>query len=318
MSDLLLMRHGKSDWSLPVDDFDRPLTDRGKHDAQRVGAWLRASKLLPERVLTSPAVRARATAEKCVKAAGLTVEIIEAEPRLYEAGSQDIRKLLTEQITRPGRLLVVGHNPGLDLLLDDLVPGPLPLTPSGKLMTTASLAHLQIDRPGLRASLLRLLRPDDLPTRFTYQGPDGPALRDRPDYYYQQSAVIPVRLKQGEIEVLMIAKSGKRKWSLPKGIIEPGLSPWDSAAREALEEAGATGTPLPTDLGTFEIAKWGGTCQVAVYVMPVDTLLPDTEWESQKRVRRWFPLQEAVRRCRYPALAAIIGQLEQGWPREAT
>ncbi|HBJ28222.1 histidine phosphatase family protein, partial [Cobetia sp.] len=69
--ELLLMRHGKSDWSVAADDFHRPLKERGKRGAQRMGAWLAQEALVPDAILSSPALRARATAEKCVKSMGL-------------------------------------------------------------------------------------------------------------------------------------------------------------------------------------------------------------------------------------------------------
>ncbi len=310
MTEILLLRHGKSDWNQPVDDIDRPLTERGKHDAQRMGAWLGSNDLLPARVVSSPARRALETAEKCVKAAGLTAAMVQVDARLYEASHQVLHQVLDEQTGQADRILLVGHNPGLDMLLEDLIEGPLPRTVNGKLMTTASLAQLRLIDADSQASLLRLVRPGDVPLRYAYQGTFGPAFRDRPDYYYRQSAVIPVRQRDGKIEVLMIAKTGGKKWSLPKGIVEPGMSPADSAAKEALEEAGVLGTPRPDVVGNFELAKWGGTCLVEVFAMPVDSLLPAGHWESHKRVRRWFPLAEAVEKCRYPALAVIIGRLE--------
>ena len=62
--ELLILRHGKSDWEAGTDDFHRPLKDRGKRGAQRVGVWLLQQGLLPDHVVSSPAERAIVTAEK--------------------------------------------------------------------------------------------------------------------------------------------------------------------------------------------------------------------------------------------------------------
>lgn len=65
--ELLLLRHGKSDWDTDTDDFNRPLKDRGKRGAQRVGVWLLRQGLLPDLVIASPAERALVTAENAAR-----------------------------------------------------------------------------------------------------------------------------------------------------------------------------------------------------------------------------------------------------------
>jgi len=67
---LLLLRHGKSDWSTNDDDMYRPIKDRGKRGAQRIGVWLAQKNLIPDKVISSPAERTRVTAQKTLKAAG--------------------------------------------------------------------------------------------------------------------------------------------------------------------------------------------------------------------------------------------------------
>ena len=58
--ELLLFRHGKSDWSTGVDDYHRPLKDRGKRGAQRIGVWLAQQKMIPDLIVTSPPYAANA------------------------------------------------------------------------------------------------------------------------------------------------------------------------------------------------------------------------------------------------------------------
>ena len=81
--ELLLLRHGKSDWDTDTDDFNRPLKDRGKRGAQRIGVWLLKHKLIPDLVIASPAERALITAEKCCKAMGIPASNIEQDKRIY-------------------------------------------------------------------------------------------------------------------------------------------------------------------------------------------------------------------------------------------
>lgn len=314
MTELMLLRHGKSDWAKGLPDFDRPLSDRGKRDAQRVGNYLRVHSLLPDRVISSPACRARETAEKCVKAAGMTAAIIEYDDRIYEASAETLSSVTEELRDTAGRILLVGHNPGFDELAIALFGDDLERTDSGKLMTTASLLRLDLggNREGITGRFIALLRPGDLPRKFLFRSPAGDEFRDRPQYYYSQSAVIPYRESAQGIEILMIAKRGSknaRKWSVPKGIVEPGMSPPASAAKEAMEEGGVSGEVARAMLGAFSIEKWGSVCEVSVFPMRVTDVADPARWESAKRQRRWFDLASAAAVARYPALGELIGQL---------
>lgn len=142
--ELLLLRHGKSGWREPVADYDRPLKKRGRQGAKRMGAWLEQQGLVPDYVLSSPAERALATAERCVRVLGRKGSWVHTDKRLYLA---DARTLLTALQGIPGeyrRVLLVGHNPGLEDLVRQLATQP-PATPDdGKLIPTATLAHFCI------------------------------------------------------------------------------------------------------------------------------------------------------------------------------
>ena len=131
-----------------------------------------------------------------------------------------------------------------------------------------------------------------------------------PDYFYKQSAVVPVRENDGELEILLITSRKRKRWVIPKGVKEPEMSGPDSAAKEALEEAGIEGTVNPGTLGTYKYDKWGGTCTVDVYLMEVTTV--HDEWEEQFRDREWVDVGTAVERLREPALKKIIKNLGKG------
>ncbi|MBF0340828.1 MAG: NUDIX hydrolase [Magnetococcales bacterium] len=130
-----------------------------------------------------------------------------------------------------------------------------------------------------------------------------------PEFYYKQSAVIPVRGLGAGLQVLMITSRTSRRWVIPKGIVEPDLDPAASAAKEALEEAGIEGRVWPEPLGVFEYAKWGGTCVVDVFVMRVDNVLD--RWLESYRERAWLSLEEATQRIQEDQLREILARVPE-------
>ncbi|GAB4259756.1 MAG: hypothetical protein Kow0065_09830 [Methylomicrobium sp.] len=138
---LLLLRHGKSDWSVAVDDFDRPLKKRGKKAATRIGKWLRAQSLTPDSIVSSPAVRAKSTAEKVADQLDIDRSAIRFDERLYQADLNTMRTVLSSCCSGASVVLIVGHNPDLETLLNFLVDG-IETPEDGKLLATATLAVL--------------------------------------------------------------------------------------------------------------------------------------------------------------------------------
>jgi len=117
MKTLLLLRHAKSSWKDDgLTDHDRPLNERGKRDAPRVGQLLAELGLQPGVVLSSTAVRARKTAKSVVKNSGLDVAI-ELLPELYLADPTTYLEIVHRQPDAIDCLLIVGHNPGIAELL---------------------------------------------------------------------------------------------------------------------------------------------------------------------------------------------------------
>lgn len=164
MNELLVMRHAKSDWTLGTSDFERPLNRRGERAADRVAEWLLDEQLCPDRILSSPAARARATAMAVAHACGTPAPAIEFDPDLYLAPAFTWMQKLTGRTE--DRLLICGHNPGLDDLVERLASAPVEFAESGKLMTTAAVAHFRLDSwqdlDVGTADLVRLVRPADL------------------------------------------------------------------------------------------------------------------------------------------------------------
>lgn len=165
--ELLLLRHAKSDWSVDMDDFSRPLNKRGRRAAKRVGRWLHEQHLIPDTILSSPATRALTTAQRVCRQLDIDESAIVCDSRIYQA---DVLTLLAVLKSRhqDQRVLLVGHNPGLEDLLLKLTSHSVPLSANGKYLPTAALAQLTFKGAWTElsegaATLVTLIRPDSLP-----------------------------------------------------------------------------------------------------------------------------------------------------------
>lgn len=108
-----------------------------------------------------------------------------------------------------------------------------------------------------------------------------------------QACAVPYRVVHGQIEVCVVTSMKKRRWTFPKGIIEPDETPGQAALKEAWEEAGIRGVISGPTLGSYERTKWGEPVLVACYLMHVEREF--RIWpESGLRERQWVPLEEAV------------------------
>ena len=138
-------------------------------------------------------------------------------------------------------------------------------------------------------------------------------MSSKPGWFYNQSGVVPVL--NGRIVLVTARKS--RRWIIPKGIVEKGMSPYDSAAKEAFEEAGVVGSVRKKELGRYTYPKWGGTCTVRVYPFYVDKLLGSWE-EMHIRRRKVVSVKEALEMLDHNELAEIIraflGRLKEEKP----
>lgn len=305
--ELLILRHGKADSPEGVTDIQRPLNDYGKRSAQRVGTWLQQQGKEPDLVLSSSAERALVTAEKTCKAMGLGSAGIKALADIYHADLHGLLKVLRESPAATRRILLVGHNPSLETLLAHLAG-------TSAHLSAASLACLAVSTEWADlnqgcAVLEQLVVAEDLPEKFPFATEDGIEMRDRPAYYYTQSAVIPYRWTESGLQVLMVASSKVKHWVVPKGIHEPGLSPQESAAKEAYEEAGVSGEIAAEPLGSYKVKKWGAKCTVAVYPMKVSSMLTEDEWEESHRGRHWVSPEQAALWLKEKALRKLVKKL---------
>ncbi|OOO03226.1 MAG: 2,3-bisphosphoglycerate-dependent phosphoglycerate mutase [Chromatiales bacterium USCg_Taylor] len=142
---LLVMRHAKSDWySGPGSDFDRPLAKRGERDAPRMGRWLREQGLIPDRVVSSPAVRARQTCCLVCESLAIKKGQIHWEPEIYAAEVTALLNVLARCPEKTQRVLLIGHNPGLEDLVAYLAADTGGLAGRGKLMPTGAVVGIRL------------------------------------------------------------------------------------------------------------------------------------------------------------------------------
>ena len=143
--ELLVLRHGKSDWSADTPgDFERPLATRGRKAVKRMGRWLREQRLLPDHIVSSPAERARQTTLRICKFARISKTLVLWDQQIYEAGVPGLLQVLAQCPQDKKRVMIVGHNPGFEDLVDYLGGDRVELPPGGKLMPTAALARLEM------------------------------------------------------------------------------------------------------------------------------------------------------------------------------
>jgi len=138
MKTLLLLRHAKSSWNDPdLQDFERPLNQRGRKAAPLIGRFMLQEGLVPDLILSSPAERARQTIALIVEAAHLEGEL-RYDERIYEASAESLLEVVSGAEDRFAILLLVGHNPGMEDLL-------LLLSGETVRMPTAALAAITFD-----------------------------------------------------------------------------------------------------------------------------------------------------------------------------
>jgi phosphohistidine phosphatase len=111
---LYLLRHAKSGWDNPsLEDFDRPLSDRGRREAQWLGEFLRTRGISPSRIVCSAAQRTRETLAGVVPSLAREASI-EITRRLYEAPAERLLSVVREQLPTDDIVMLIGHNPGLE------------------------------------------------------------------------------------------------------------------------------------------------------------------------------------------------------------
>lgn len=178
MKTLILLRHAKSGWDDPVSrDFDRPLNPKGQRAAAMMGRYLRSENIEFDSVVASPAVRVKETLDHVGQGYGSDLAP-GWDDRLYLASTASLLDVVHELPAGIDRVLLCGHNPGLEELVLTLVPdrGEGPREDVEVKFPTASLAEMRFDVAAWAdiradsATLIRFVRPRDLDASL---GPDS-------------------------------------------------------------------------------------------------------------------------------------------------
>lgn len=122
MKTLYVVRHAKSSWENPLlDDFSRPLNERGKRDAPRMAKRLKEKRVVLDLILTSPARRTLATAKRMAEVLNFAESKIKTNPDLYHASDSTILEILKTVKDKHDTIMLVGHNPGLTDFVNTLM-----------------------------------------------------------------------------------------------------------------------------------------------------------------------------------------------------
>lgn len=161
MKTLFVLRHAKSSWDDPLlADFERPLNERGLRAAPFMGKYLKKQTLSPSLIISSPATRARQTAE-LVSEAGEFAGDLTFDGRIYEASTGELRQVISEVRDDFDSVMIVGHNPAMEGIVRYF---------GGKseAMPTAAIAVIDLDvkrwsdLDAKRGTLRLILRPKEL------------------------------------------------------------------------------------------------------------------------------------------------------------
>jgi len=155
---LVLLRHAKSDWfSGANSDFDRPLNKRGRRAAVAMGEWFQENAIAPDLILCSSSERTTETLSLVSSVCRWQDSEIRFTKSLYHASEHDLAALIETTLEDSESLMLVGHNPGLEMLLLCYFPNA-PFFSNGKLMPTATAAVIEMTN-GVPTELLHLERP---------------------------------------------------------------------------------------------------------------------------------------------------------------
>ncbi|KIA87900.1 SixA phosphatase family protein [Kaistella jeonii] len=110
MKTLILVRHAKSDWPENTDDFDRPLAEKGLHDAKKMSHFLKANNIIIEKFLSSPALRALSTCEIFNQVYEIEIE---TDRKLYNASEKNFESVIFGLNDDLNSVALFSHNNGI-------------------------------------------------------------------------------------------------------------------------------------------------------------------------------------------------------------
>ena len=126
----------------------------------------------------------------------------------------------------------------------------------------------------------------------------------------RQSGAMPYSIVNGRVVFLLVTSRRSGRWIFPKGSVSTGYTAWDSAAKEAVEEAGVIGQIDSSPVGTYQLSEKGMLVDVDLYPLLVE--YQREEWqEMHQRLRHWALLTEVRRLVENPAIGRIATKLER-------
>lgn len=131
-----------------------------------------------------------------------------------------------------------------------------------------------------------------------------------PPAIIRQVGALPYAVVDGRLAFLIVTSRRSGRWIFPKGAIEPDLTPWDSAALEAFEEAGVLGEVEQTPIGSYRAGAGAGGSKIIdvdLYPLLVTEQL-DTWKEKTQRLRHWVTIGEARRLLAHRGVANLVAQ----------
>jgi phosphohistidine phosphatase len=145
---LTLIRHANAEQDADVRDFERPLSRKGRNEAEEMAKRSLEREFVPDLILTSAAVRTRETADVFARILGVPARLLQAEDSLYLADGEHILNAIRGTGPRVTHLMVICHNPGISAAAISLAPEVITadLPTCGTLTMQFSCAWAQIDR----------------------------------------------------------------------------------------------------------------------------------------------------------------------------
>ncbi|WIY51700.1 NUDIX hydrolase [Devosia sp. YIM 151766] len=124
----------------------------------------------------------------------------------------------------------------------------------------------------------------------------------------RQAGAMPYAIVDGRVAFLLITSRRTGRWIFPKGAIEPSMTPWESAALEALEEAGVSGEIATQPIGAYRgSAGTDESVLVDIDIYPLRVEVQHEKWrEMDQRLRHWAVLSEAQRLLHDAALVRLV------------
>jgi phosphohistidine phosphatase SixA len=122
MQTLYILRHAKAvTWTPSIDDFARELQPVGWQHAQSIAEWIAQQESLPDCILCSPSQRTRETLAPLLSVKPELERVTNFLPQLYHASQRTLQAALDAAFAEADRVLIVGHNPGLEVLVHEVV-----------------------------------------------------------------------------------------------------------------------------------------------------------------------------------------------------